>query len=285
VDSRRCGNSLRTSGHGQEGHSTWTAGTVSNVATRARTIPIVDLPPDADTRAFIDEQHAATHSRVRWAARTALRSFAGDFALNGLFGTYPLHLLSTAQWHSLLGDDGRGRLLDVGAACGDVTARLAPLFESVVVTEVNRPMARRLRRRGWRTHRLDLTVHDVPGAPFDVVTALNVLDRCSHPASLLRRLVATTAPGGLVVVSMPLPHRPVWYDGPRLADPREFLPIAGDDFEAGCRSLAALVEHAGTTVVALARAPYLSGGDRRRSLYTLDDAIVVARRSGQDPPS
>lgn len=253
------------------------------MATRTRTLPILDLPPDDDTRAFIDRQQAMRHSRLRWAARTALRPFAGDFALNGLLGTYPLHLLSTDQWRSLLGDDAGRRLLDVGAACGDVTSRLAPLFDSVTVTEVNRPMARRLRRQGRDTHRLDITRSDVPGGPFDVVTALNVLDRCSHPVSLLHRLVATTVPGGLVVVSMPLPHRAVWYDGPRLVDPHERLPITGEDFEAGCRSLADVVEHAGTTIVALARAPYLSGGDRRRALYTLDDAIVVARRPGRDP--
>jgi hypothetical protein len=117
-----------------------------------------------------------------------------------------------------------------------------------------------------------------------VVTALNVLDRCSHPASLLRRVVESATPGGLVVVSMPLPHRPVWYDGPCLTAPLEELPIVGDDFDSGCRSLASLVEDAGTTIVGLARAPYLSGGDRRRALYTLDDAIVVARRPPQHPP-
>jgi SAM-dependent methyltransferase len=254
------------------------------VVTSALNVPIVELAPDDDVHAFIDAQRTASHSRLRWALRAALRPFAGDFALNGLLGTYPLQLLSTAQWRSLLGDGAHGRLLDVGAACGDVTAQLAPLFDTVTVTEVNRPMARRLRRRGWETHRLDLTVRDVPRAPYDVVTALNVLDRCSHPVSLLRRLVEATTPGGLVVVSMPLPHRPVWYDGPRLTAPREVLPIVGDGFDAGCRSLASIVEDTGTSVVALARAPYLSGGDRRRSLYTLDDAIVVARRPAQDPP-
>jgi 2-polyprenyl-3-methyl-5-hydroxy-6-metoxy-1,4-benzoquinol methylase len=263
---------------------------IRTVATRARTVPLVDLPilefpPDHDTRVFIDEQRSTRHSRLRWATRTALRPFAGDFALNGLLGTYPLHLLSTDQWRGLLGDGAHGRLLDVGAACGDVTAQLAPLFDSVTVTEVNRPMARRLHRRGWETHRLDVTDRDVPGGPFDVVTALNVLDRCSHPVSLLHRVVDATEPGGLVVVSVPLPHRPVWYDGPRLAAPRQNLPITGEYFEEACRSMASLVEHAGTTIVALARAPYLSGGDRRRPLYTLDDAIVVARRPDQDPPA
>jgi SAM-dependent methyltransferase len=256
------------------------------VDTSARDLRAVDLPPDDDTLGFIDEQRGIRHSRLRWAARTAMRPFAGDFALNGVFGTYPLHLLSTAQWGSLLGLSplGGGRLLDVGAACGDVTASLAPLFDAITVTEVNRPMVRRLRRRGWEAHRLDVTVTDVPGAPFDVVTALNVLDRCSHPVSLLHRLIACTAPGGLLVVSVPLPHRPVWYQGPRLTPPHEALPIEGDDFDSAHRSFAAAVDAAGASVVALARAPYVSGGDRRRPVYVLDDAIVVARRWAQDPP-
>ena len=243
------------------------------------TISIVTFPRDADTDAFVAAQRVAHHGRARWALRTALRPFVGDFALNGLLGTYPLFLLSTPQWADLLGPAARGRMLDVGAACGDVTARLAPLVDEVIATDVNRPMVRRLRRRGIDAHRVDVTVQDPPHGAYDLVTALNVLDRCERPVTLLHRLADLVGPGGHLVVSVPLPYRPCWYQGPALAAPRERLPIVGDEFATQCHALARGVGAAGLTVVRLARAPYLSGGDRRRSLYELDCALVVARRA------
>ena len=203
----------------------------------------------------------------------------GDFALNGLLGTYPLFLLSTSQWRTLLDDAGAGRLLDIGAACGDVTDRLAPLFDEVTVTEVNRPMVKALRRKGYDAHQIDVTIADIPGSPFDVVAALNVLDRCSHPRTLLRRLAELTAPGGHLVVSIPLPYRPCWYDGPRLAEPVERLPLSATDFDTAARALAAVLEIHGTQVTAIARAPYLSGGDLDAASYELEAAIVVARKT------
>ena len=240
-------------------------------------LAIVDFKPDDDTRAFIAAQRGARHSRRRFAARAMLRPFLGDFALNGLFNTYPLHLMSTSQWATLLGPAVAGRLLDVGAACGDVTRHLAPLFDHVTAVEVNRPMVRRLRAQGLDAHLLDITTTVVPGAPFDTVVALNVLDRCARPLSLLDALIGATRRGGHVVVSMPLPYDPCWYDGPRLELPIEKLTIDNASFESGCRSLAAILESKDLTITKLGRAPYLSGGDRRRALYTLDAAIVVAR--------
>lgn len=244
---------------------------------RAARLTIHDLSPDDDTLAFIAAQEAARHSRVRFAARSLLRPVLGDFALNGLFDTYPLHLMSTAQWSTLLGPAVGGRLLDVGAACGDVTAHLSPLFDTVTATEVNRPMVRRLRSRGIDAHLVDVVTDPAPGEPYDTVTALNVLDRCARPLSLLDALVRATRPGGHVVISMPLPYDPCWYHGPRLAEPEERLPVGRGSFDAGCHALASILEAKHLTVTALGRAPYLSGGDRRRAVYTLDAAIVVAR--------
>jgi hypothetical protein len=70
-----------------------------------------------------------------------------DYDANALLDFYAMHLLSTAQWHALLGPHAHGRLLDVGAGSGDVTASLAPLFDAVTTTEASRGMARRLRVR------------------------------------------------------------------------------------------------------------------------------------------
>ena len=42
------------------------------------------------------------------------------------------------------------KLLDVGAGDGNVTRRLAPLFDDITVTEASKHMGNRLRARGYR---------------------------------------------------------------------------------------------------------------------------------------
>lgn len=238
----------------------------------------VPLSLDDETRRFVDEAEDGRHGSWLSVAHAWLGRFMSDFDVNGLLGTYPLFLLSAAQWEELLGDAARGHLLDVGAGIGGVTARLAPLFDDVTVTETSKPMVRRLRAR-FRALALDVTREDPPEASYDVVSCLNVIDRCARPATLLARLTALVAPGGHLVLSTPLPFDPFVYRGGRTTDPEERLAVAGKRFEAALASLVAnVVEPAGLSVVRFTRAPYLSRGDERRALYQLDDAVLVCRR-------
>jgi SAM-dependent methyltransferase len=217
-----------------------------------------------------------------------LRSYFSDFDVNGMLGIYPMHVLSTEQWRFLLEaaavapyDEPRGRLLDVGAGSGDVTVQLAPLFERVVTTELSRSMAYRLRRRGFSVHRTDVAVAGVPEGPYDVVSCLNVLDRCATPLSLLGSVRAGLGSGGLLVLALVLPYRPFVYEGPSSVDPMERLPLDGLPWEAAVNGLCAQVlEPLSLEVVAVSRVPYLSGGDSGRAIYELDDAIVVCRAVG-----
>ncbi len=242
----------------------------------------VTLEPDDDTQAFAEAEQHAPQPRLRWLTRAAMRPFASDFSINALLNTYPLFLLSTPQWRQLLGNDG-GSLLDIGAATGDVTARLAPLFDDVLAVEVSGPMVRRLRERGLDARRLDLTRRPAePGSPehggYDTVAILNVLDRCARPVSLLRSAISRVRPGGRLLVSMPLPTSSCWYDGPRLRAPLESLGIDATTWATGATALADVLQAYGLRVDALARAPYLSGGDRRQALYALDTAVLVASK-------
>jgi 2-polyprenyl-3-methyl-5-hydroxy-6-metoxy-1,4-benzoquinol methylase len=75
------------------------------------------------------------------------------------------------------------------------------------------------------------------GIKFDVITCLNLLDRCDRPLSLLRVLKASLSPGGRVVVALVLPFNPYVEIGKLTAHrnhhtempvnwyPRYFLPI------------------------------------------------------------
>jgi SAM-dependent methyltransferase len=239
----------------------------------------VRFDADRDTMAFVDGERRRRHGRLRWAARALVRVAVGGFSANALLDTYPLFMLSEMQWRRLLAPHAHGRLLDVGAAAGHVTAALVPLFDEVTATDVSRPMVRRLRARGLRTLVMDLAAGPpaalLEDGPFDTVALLNVLDRCARPRTMLRAALDVLAPGGCLVVAMPLPYDPCWYDGPRTCDPVERLPLRATAWEPAAEELARHLEDHGGRVVAMTRAPYLSGGDRREPLYVLDAVVMV----------
>ena len=246
--------------------------------------------------------------------------------VNAILGRGQMFVLSTAQAQQLLpfeGGPGGRRLLDVGAGDGGVTARLRPLFSHVTCTEVSQPMCRRLRTR---TGVVDQVVHSsalarAQGAPFDrdgafdCVSLFNVIDRCDHPAELLRdacRLVRRDGGRLLLAVVLPFsefvetdadrraPRGPLPMKGARCGDGvsleasldallRRVLltePLGGEAFArkagAGAGSDAdADADGPHMVLERLARVPYLCRGDTTsgRRFFVLSDAIVVLRHA------
>ena len=276
---------------------------------------------------------------ARWCARAAAapRGPAHDALARALvaagltlseaqarLGAPACHLLSTAQWASLLEGlvparrpgGARPLALDVGAAAGDVTASLAPLFAATRALEVSPALARALEARGFRARAggadgrvsrarlaaLGLAPDD--GGGFDAVFALNVVDRVADAPGFVRGLLDATAPGGALVIALPLPHYArAWRaeeeeerataDGGAAGDDgawarRHGLAIRGDTWEAAAASAAdALRRETGLPIARLARAPYISQGwwtppwrddGGCEPLCVLDDAIFVIRK-------
>lgn len=241
----------------------------------------VQLGPDESLADYFERARLERHGTfVTWLHRS-LRGFLSDFDINGLLGTYPMHVLGTAQWEHLLGGRPGGRLLDVGAGSGDVTAQLGPLFDEVSVVETSRHMARRLSKRGYRCQAADLANSSVEGAPYDVITLLNVLDRCDHPLSLLASLRAALKDGGRLVIALVLPYRPFVYDGGTSRHPTERLALIHAGFEGATNDLVDnVLLPLGLEIESVSRVPYLSGGDSERALYELDDVVLVCRARG-----
>lgn len=213
-----------------------------------------------------------------------MRRFASDFDTNAWLGTHSLHLVGRTSFARLLGLGAEmrlgGRLLDVGAGTGEVTAELAPLFDETITTEVSRGMARCLDRRGFTCLRVDLAVDVPPGlGTFRVVSLLNVLDRAPRPATLLDRALEHVAPDGQLLVSTPLPLRPHVQGAGTTSEPDEWIAGRADSFAHALEELVSreLVPR-GLEVERWARTMYRSQGDTSAELYELDAAILVLGR-------
>jgi SAM-dependent methyltransferase len=236
---------------------------------------VVELGPDEVRDRFVRE--ATPHGALVFAAHRTLRRFASDFDVNAWLGTYRVCLLGRASFERLLEGVPRESLLDVGAGSGAVTAELAPLFGSVVVTETSRAASRRLART-YEAHAIDLATTPLPGARrFSVVALLHVLDRAARPRSLLASARELVAPGGRLLIACPLPLRPHVDRGGATADPDEWIEADGSFEQAVAALVAGLLAPAGLEVERLARTTYLSQGDPRAARYELDDALLVCR--------
>ena len=245
--------------------------------------PFTRLSLDQETADYLAASEGARHGLFMTWVHRMMRGFLSDFDINGYLGTYPMHVLSTEQWRSVLPRAG-GRHLDVGAGRGDATAKLAALFDETVVTETSFAMARRLRKLGYECIVGDIARRQDLDGQFDAVSLLNVLDRCDAPLSLLGVARRALKVGGLLVVALVLPYGPFVYDGGAARRPRERLAIQSRDFEfAAAEFVTTSLLPLGLEVVTLSRAPYLSGGDAQQPLYELDDLIVVCRATSEVP--
>lgn len=239
----------------------------------------IELEHDAASRAFVEEAMAAPHGPIKTWIYSQLRRVMSDYDAYGLLDLYPMHLLSTAQLERLIGSVGRARLLDIGAGSGGVTTHAAKLFEHVSATEASSMLRRRLRARGYEVIEHDFTYAAPPerSERYDVVTCFNVLDRCSHPRTLLRNASAALKAEGKLVLSVPLPLKPHVHVGRYTVDQEERLPEAKAMWELGVGSVAGVLRAEGLMIEAVSRAPYLCRGDSTSAIYVLDAAVFVCR--------
>eukprot|EP00906_Rhabdomonas_costata_P027389 RCo038906 len=182
----------------------------------------LELSADDATYDFLrnhDGSHLGTWASIK--AKT-LSPFLSHYDVTGITGTSKMFLLSHEHWKKLLlpppqpegspesDSPSLGKLLDVGAGDGGVTAHLAGLFRAVEATETSRVLAWALARKGYRVWDSDIAEKGVPPSkPFDVISVLNVLDRCSRPLDIIRAVGAGLArPHGRAIFAVVLPFCP-----------------------------------------------------------------------------
>ncbi|KAA8581034.1 hypothetical protein FQN60_002615 [Etheostoma spectabile] len=197
-------------------------------------------------------------------------------------GRGSMFVFSEEQFHRLLGigpDWRADRLLDLGAGDGGVTEVMGAHFREVYATEVSLPMRWHLQRRNYKL--LGIDEWQQTGFQYDVVSCLNLLDRCDDPLHLLRDIRLSLVPStGRLILAAVLPFQPYVEVGGRWQRPKEHIKVTGKMWEEQVTNLSNEVfQRAGFEVEAVTRLPYLCEGDMYNDYYVLDDAVFVLKAS------
>ena len=279
---------------------------------------VVTLTLDEETIRFLDSCRASMFNEISYFMALILERCFAKTDVNGFLGRGSMFVLSTAHAKKLLHLSSKSSLLDIGAGGtqltrsatthfnttttttttdGNVTQNLSTLFRRVVTTEVSLPMCKRLRNRGWECIQTDLPSRtNINHETFDVVSLLNVLDRCDRPRTLLQRIRELLKPQGRLLLAVVLPFCPFVESGVKKLQPRELLPLRGGLCPCSLPPIASkryptfetCVSHmiqdvlvpAGYDVESVSRVPYLCKGGRYSApYYVLQDAIFVLKNS------
>ncbi|KAM9424052.1 protein-L-histidine N-pros-methyltransferase isoform 2-T2 [Pholidichthys leucotaenia] len=211
---------------------------------------------------------------------TVLSPVVSRTSINGFLSRGSMFVYSTNQFRQLLriSPDWRAdRLLDLGAGDGGVTQVMAPHFREVYATEVSPPMKWHLHRKNYKL--LGIDEWHASGVKFDVISCLNLLDRCDDPLQLLRDIRRSLVPKtGRLIVAAVVPFQPWMEIGGRWERPKEYVKIKGKTWEEQVNNLTNEVFHkVGFEVEAVTRLPYLCEGDLYKEYYVLDDAVFVLK--------
>jgi len=179
--------------------------------------------------------------------------------------------------------DSRDNLLDIGAGDGSTTDRMATYFKNVYVTEMSTTMKWTLQKKGY--HVLDVADWATQETKFDVITCLNVLDRCEKPVTLLNQIKNALKPGGIAVLAFVIPFKPyVEFGEDKTHEPSESLNITDKYFEGEVTNFVKKVlEPQGFDLIKWTRLPYLCDGDIKQAFYWLDDVVFVVKPAGKIP--
>jgi hypothetical protein len=246
------------------------------------------LQPDSAVIDFI--QNTPKRGYIKSAACYVAKFFFSKTDALGMFGFGQMHVLSREHAQQLIQYVRKDQkeqyhaLLDVGAGCGTIADSLRPLFDNITATETSPPMATSLRERGYTCIEIDDPANDntIMSTQFDVITCLNVMDRCSKPISMLRslkKILVNSGPDSVLLLAVVFPFSPYVESGTTVLNPEEMI-----DLKLGSRpswedSVNAfkerVLDHVGLTVRAVTKVPYISEGDYKKDWYTITDAIFV----------
>ncbi|XP_060140932.1 protein-L-histidine N-pros-methyltransferase isoform X2 [Globicephala melas] len=146
--------------------------------------------------------------------------FMSRTSINGLLGRGSMFVFSPDQFQRLLKinpDWKTHRLLDLGAGDGEVTKIMSPHFEEIYATELSETMIWQLQKKKYRV--LGINEWQNTGFQYDVISCLNLLDRCDQPLTLLKDIRSVLEPTrGRVILALVLPFHPYVENGSRAGE-------------------------------------------------------------------
>ena len=131
------------------------------------------------------------------------RRYLSQYDLADHFGAVQARkgVLSTRRLDRLPDPSPGQTLLDVGCGDGQFAAYARARGWIAHGVELNPPAARKARERGIAVVEGRLEEAELAAAPFDLVTAWDVIEHVPEPARFVEHLVRLVAPGGLLVVT------------------------------------------------------------------------------------
>lgn len=242
-----------------------------------------EFDEDAELSRFLEDCVRKPHTLAQFLFSCLLSPFLPDYEVHGMLKMYPMHLLSTAQWEEIIPSDKRGgSLLDVGAGQGFVTERARELFSKIATTETSHSMSKRLSERGFENHEVDVSKEPnaLPAGVFDVVSVLNVLDRCAQPNALLKNCVSYMKDDGILIISDPLPFHPLLRStGRNIPLSAGGIRIEGSWEECLVSVYENLIRPAGLVPIRISRLPYVYKNTKEKPYVALDDFVMVCKKS------
>ncbi|MBN3286722.1 METL9 protein, partial [Polyodon spathula] len=169
---------------------------------------------DTETQAFLNRSAEKSgclvtqlyHSFVS----TLFSPFMSRTSINGYLGRGSMFVFSPEQFRQLMNisqDWKSKRLLDLGAGDGEVTKVMSPHFEEIYTTEVSATMKWQLEKKQYKV--LGIDEWQDTGFQYDVISCLNLLDRCDQPMKLLKDIRRSLEPSkGRLVLAAVLPFHP-----------------------------------------------------------------------------
>jgi SAM-dependent methyltransferase len=189
---------------------------------------------------------------------------------------------------TMLGGVKKLRLLDVGSGDGGVICDLAAMFEHVTATEASEACFNRLKSKKFVHEALYCnTLRGLHSKRFDVVSLLNVLDRCRAPIELLNEAVKLTNSEGRLLIALVYPYTPFVtegdFHGSQLNESQQLPLLRCSSFEEFCnRAAKEVFAPLNLSVEFLTRTPYMCVAYENPYVppYScLDNAVFVLKHS------
>jgi len=210
-------------------------------------------------------------------------------SVNGLLGRGSMFVFSDQQFKALMGEhlannnsyssNNDKLLLDLGAGDGKVTAVMAQYYNKIYATEISPVMRKILSKKGYNV--LEIDEWHQNGISYDLISCLNLLDRCDKPLTILRQMKSSLKEKtGLILLALVLPFSQYVEVNDKRSDHKasEILNVEGNHFETQLASFRDnVLTPNGLQIVKWTKLPYLCEGDLDLTFYWLYDVVMLLK--------